>query len=547
MNAESKTTFSTDEADVKPQEFETLSGIPLKLVYRPDDVAALDYEKDVGDPGGYPFTRGIHPDMYRGRLWTRRPAAAFGTPTMTNERIKFIYSKGATAINLSSDAPGEFGADPDHPLSKHGVGVAGTSLCTMEDMAAFLEGLPLDKINPNIIIPQPTTSFWFAAYVAVADNWGIPLNQLRGNVQNDPFNQIGCRLDPQTRFFPLDLGIRLCCDTIEWCTKNMPKFNTCCINAYNMREEGITAAEEIAYGISCATTIFRELLSRGTVGIDDFAPRISFFCASSIDFLEEIAKFRAFRRLYARVLKEEFGARDPRSCWFRCAVQTSGSSLTTQQPLNNIARTAIASLAAVLGGCQSVHATPFDEGLAIPSEIAVTTSLRTQQIIGYETNITNSVDPLGGSYLIESLADKLEEEAVNIVREIDDIGGMKKFMEDGHRDRRFTEAKISALKKIQDKERIVVGLNEFEEEQEIEVPGGIFQVPDVEDERVSYIRSFRQKRDNDRTARALDELRRKVATNENLVPTLIEVVKANATLGETSDALREAVGFRIRA
>ena len=546
MTTESDKVYDRHPIDERPRRFETMSGIPMEPVYTPRDIKGSDYARDLADPGEYPFTRGIHADMYRGRLWTRRPPAAFGTPAMTNERIKFLFRQGGTAINLATDGPGEAGVDPDHPLSRHGVGVVGTSLCTMEDMEVFLGGLPLDRTSPNIIIPQPGSSFWFAAYVAVADKWNVPRSQLAGNVQNDPFNQLGCRLDAQTRFFPLDLAVRLCCDTIEWCALNMPRFNTCCLNAYNMREEGISAAEEIAYGISCSTAIFRELLERNTVGIDDFAPRISFFSASNIDFLEEIAKFRAFRRLYARIIKEDFGAKNPRSCWFRCAVETSGSSLTTQQPLNNITRNTIESLAAVLGGCQSVHAAPFDEGLAIPGEVAITTSLRTQQIIAHETGVINSADPLGGSYLIESLTNKLEEEALTIIREIDGAGGMVKFIESGQRDRRFTEAKIAFQKQVQQGERIIVGVNAFKEEEEIEVPGGIFEVPDVEEERVAYIREFRQRRDNGLTGEALDALRRKVDTKYNLIPTIMEAVKANATLGEISDALREAVGFRIR-
>lgn len=530
----------------KPTKLETQSGIPLKEVYEPEDVTGLDYDQKLGRPGNYPFTRGIHSDMYRGRIWTQRSLTGYGSPKMANERIKFLFDQGAAAWSVAPDSPLVAGLDPDHPLARNGVGLNGTSLCCLEDVETYLEGLPLGKVSVNQVCSQPGAAFWLAAYVAVAEKQGIAPDTLIGGVQNDPLQQLGGMLEAQTGFLPLDIGVRLSCDVIEWCALNAPKINTLCINAYNLREHGITAVEEIAFGVASATALARNVLSRGRVSIDDFAPRISFFCAANMDFFEEIAKLRAFRRIYARIMKEELKAKNPRSWWFRCAVETSGNSLTTQQPLNNIVRATVESMAAVLGGCQSLTPACFDEGLAIPSELGATIALRTMQVIAHESNIVSSADPLGGSYLIESLTNDLEEEANKLLEEIEQMGGMIEAMKTGWRDKRLIEGQHKYQDEIRAGERVIVGLNSYKSE-EVPVPGGIFEVSqDITEERVAFVKEFREKRDSNKTRVALDILGEKVATEDNLIPAMIEAVKANATLGEISDTLRSAAGFKIR-
>ena len=531
------------------EKFETHSGLPIKQLYRPDDIRELDYARDLGNPGDFPFTRGIFSDMYRGRFWTERPLTGLGTPRMSNERIKFLFRQGAAGWNLAPDAPLHVGLDPDHPLAQHEIGLNGVSMCCLEDMEVYLEGLPLGKVSPNIVITQPGSASAFAAYIATAQKQGVPSEKLLGGIQNDPFNQHGCRLEAQTTFLPLELSVRLCADTIEWCAINAPKINCFCVNCYNMREEGISAAEEIAFGLSSTMAVTREVLSRGRVGIDDFAPRFSYFCSSDIDFFEEIAKFRAFRRMYARMMRDEFGAQDPRSCRFRLAVETSGSSLTTQQPLNNIVRAAIEGLAAILGGCQSLYPACFDEGLAIPSEVSSIIALRTQQILGYETNVVSTVDPLGGSYFIEHLTNRIEEEAHDVLQEIEREGGTIEAMKNGWRDRRMDEAKIRFQNGIQQGDRIVVGVNAFKSEDGMELPGGIFELDPVElkKERIAFVKEWRERRDNQKTRASLESLGEKVASGDNLIPFIVEALKSDATFGEIGDTLRESVGFVIRA
>jgi methylmalonyl-CoA mutase N-terminal domain/subunit len=474
---------------------------------------------------------------------------------MANERVRFLYQNGGTAWTLAPDSPMQAGLDPDFPPARYGVGLNGVSICRLKDMEDYLEGLPIGKIAPTLTVSQPASAFLLAAYVLTAEKQGIGPDQLLGGIQNDCMNQIGGGLrETDCTWFPnLDVGVRLTCDVIEWTALHAPKLNNFCVNCYNMREHGITAAEEIAFGITAHTALIRNVLSRGRVKVDDFVPRMSFFCASGMDFLEEIAKFRAFRRMYARAINDEFHPQNPRTCWFRCAVQTSGISLTTQQPLNNIVRASIEALASVLGGVQSMFPSCFDEGSALPNELAAVIALRTQQIIAHETNVVNTIDPLAGSYAIEALTDKLEEEAGKIIAEIEAEGGGVEYIKKGFKDKRLLAGKERFQRQIQSGERIVVGVNAFEEEtetsfsKELEIPGGIFEVPyEVMDQHIEEVKEFKRSRDNDATKRVLDKLRQKAETDENLIPAIIEVVRANGTLGEIGDVLRESVGFKMK-
>ena len=383
--------------------FHSLSGFAYKEVYRKSD-----WDKELTDPGQYPFTRGIHRDMYRGRLWTRRQQSGFGTPEQSNERIKYLLKIGQTGINMDTDIGTKLGLDPDHPLARADVGLQGTSLCTYEDIEALYADIPLDRVSSTLIVQPPCSAVIMSQYLLMAKERGIPWEKLIGTIMNCALTQfVGPTYESVTAFFPIDLTVKIGLDVMEYIVQRVPRWNIVNINAYNVRETGVDAVQEAAFSISLAADYIRRLMGRG-LDVDRFAHRMAFFCAAHIDLFEEVAKLRAMRRIWARMLRETFGAKNERSLWFRTAIQTSALPLTAQQPLNNIVRATIQTLAAVLAGTQSIHTTGYDEAYSLPTEESHKLSIRTQQIIAYETKVVNSVDPLGGSYLVESLTDQLE-------------------------------------------------------------------------------------------------------------------------------------------
>lgn len=528
-------------AGEKPPNYKTWSGIELKEYYDAED-APHKMEK----PGEYPFTRGIHRDMYRRRFWTRRQQSGFGTPQESNERMKFLIKEGQTGLNLNLDVPGELGLDADHPLAEGDIGLVGTSLSTLEDAEQLFQDLPLDKISTTLILPPPTSAIITAMYILVARQRGIPETELIGTIMNDSFNQlVGPTIEAVERFFPIDASVKVGVDVMEYCTRHMPRWNILNINAYNMRETGINAVQEGAFAMSLVADYIKRLLARG-LDIDEFARRIGFFSDLHIDFLEEIAKIRAMRRVWARMLKEKFGAKDPRSCFFRTAIQTSGLQLTAQQPLNNIVRATIQTLAAVLAGTQSIHTTGYDEGYSLPTEESHKLSIRLQQIIGYESGVTKTVDPLGGAYAIEWLTDKLEHEIEALMKVIEDKGGFIECFKQGWIEEQVNQARYDYSRRLERGEQVVVGVNAFREEGE-KVNINIFRLSsDMQAKRREYVKNYKKNRDQMKAKKGLDALYHKAKDGVNLFIPIQEAVAAGATLGEIWDALRKAENFKIK-
>ncbi len=524
----------------------TDSGLPVKESYGPEDAAGIDYVKDIGPPGSYPFTRGVHADMYRGRLWTRRNQCGFGTPGDTNNRIKYLFSQGQTGLSVSFDLPTHHGFDPDHPLAQGEAGRIGASVATMRDMEDMLEDIPIDQVSLTLVTRPPASAVIVALLMSLAHRRGVDPAAVQGTIMNDPFAQLGgATIDTLTRFLPLEPTVELAVDVIEYCAHHMPRLNSIGINAYNMRETGISAVQEAAFGLAAAIEIVERTLKRG-LPIDQFAPRISFYCSAGMDFFEEIAKFRALRRMWARIVREEFGAQNPRSWWFRFASQTAGLSLQAPQPLNNIVRTGIENLAAVLGGAQSVHTNAYDEPLSLPGEESVRTALRTQQIVAYETGAGRTPDPLGGSYFVENLTTQVEEAVLKLLSEIRSRGGFMSCLQSGWIEGQITEARVNLQKDIDSGERVVVGVNAFTEGDS--PPPQVFRVTDEACQaRVAAVREFKASRDAAAAQSALAQLEATVGGGQNLMPAIIEAVNASATLGEISDSLRRAWGFRMEA
>lgn len=529
----------------RPPRLETDSGIPVPLICGPAHVDGLDYARDLGDAGGYPFTRGVHRDMYRGRFWTRRQILGYGGPKETNRRIKFLFREGQTGLNLVPDLVGAHGFDPDDPWAEGEVGVQGVSISTLREMAETLRDLPLDRMSVTLIAKPPCGMIWLAMLVALAEKRGLPPASLRGTVMNDPLFQIsgGVPLSTHTRFFPLRPALRLAVDAIEHSSRHLPLINTPCVNGYNVRETGISAVQEMAVTLAGATTFVEGALGRG-LPVDAFAPRLSFFVASHMDFFEEVAKFRAFRRIWARLLRERYGAQNERSWRFRFSAQTSGIALTAQQPLNNVVRTTLQVLAAVLGGAQAVQASAYDEAISLPTEESHRLVVRTSQIIGYETGVTRTVDPLGGGYFIEWLTGRLEAEALALLEKIEAMGGIVAAMESGWLENAVNQARTRRMADVEAGQQIQVGVNAFrtEEEPRVEIhrTSGRW-----ERERRRFIREFKRARNQRRAGAALDRVREAMARGKNVFPSVIEAVNANATLGEISYAMRDAVGFKV--
>jgi len=514
-------------------EFTTVSGMPIQRLYTPMDVEDLDYARDLGFPGEFPFTRGVYATVYRGRLWTMRQYAGFGTAEESNQRYKYLLEQGQTGLSVAFDLPTQIGYDSDHSIASGEVGRVGVPVSSLRDMEILFDGIPLDKVSTSMTI-NSTAPQVLAMYFALAEKQGVPLSKVAGTVQNDILKEYVAR---GTYIYPPEASMRLAVDIIEYCQKNAPRFNAISVSGYHMREAGATAVQELAFTLANGIAYVEAAMKRG-LPIDDFAPRVSFFFACHNDFFEETAKFRAARRLWAKIMKERFGAKDPSSMLLRYHVQTAGCTLTAQQPYNNIVRVTMQALAAVLGGAQSLHTNSFDEALALPSETAVITALRTQQIIAHESGVTNTVDPLAGSFFVESLTNKIEEEAMEYIQKIDAMGGAMAAIQRGFYQKQIADSAYEYQKEVEGKERIVVGVNEFITE--AKVPIKLLKVdPETEKKQVERLRRVRAERDGKKVKEALKKLRRAADGNDNLMPFMLEAAKTYATNGEVSDTLRE--------
>ena len=518
-------------------EFKTSSGIPIKRLYTPEDVKNLDYSRDLGFPGQLPFTRGLHATMYRGRLWTMRQFSGFATAEQTNERFKYLLKEGETGLSIAFDYPTLMGHDSDDPVSIGEVGVCGVAVSSLRDMEILFDGIPLGQVTTSMTINGPAAMF-LAMYVAIGDKQGVSRKNLGGTTQNDMLKEFYAQ---KLCIFPPKPSVKLVTDIIEYCAKHLPRWNPISISGYHIREAGSNAVQELAFTLADGIAYVESTLERG-LKVDDFAPRLSFFFAAHNNFLEEIAKFRAARRLWTKIMRERFKAKDPRSLWMRMHVQTSGCTLTAQQPVNNTVRVALQSLAAVLGGTQSLHTNSFDEALALPSEEAVTVALRTQQLIAHESGVVETVDPLAGSYCVEALTNQMEERAMEYIDKIDDMGGVVSAIENGFLQREIADSAYKYQQEIDNKERILVGVNDYTVEEEWIQLKLLRISPDVEAEQLARLQKVKRARNNARVKRVLDKLHDAAERDENLMPIIIEAVKAYATLGETINVLREVFG-----
>ncbi|MCL6621686.1 MAG: methylmalonyl-CoA mutase family protein [Syntrophobacterales bacterium] len=518
-------------------QFVNSSGIPIERVYTPLDLQGWDYVEKLGMPGQYPFTRAVQPTAYRGRYWTMRQYAGFATAEETNKRYHFLLKSGQTGLSVAFDLPTQIGYDSDHELARGEVGKVGVAIDSLWDMERLFEGIPLDQVSTSMTINAPCAVI-LAMYLAVAEKQGVPFDQLRGTVQNDILKEYPAR---GTYIFGPRPSMRLITNIFEYCTKHVPQWNTISISGYHIREAGSTAVQEVAFTLANGIAYVQAAIDAG-MQVDEFGPRLSFFFNSHLDFFEEIAKFRAARRLWAKIMKERFGAKDPRSMMLRFHTQTAGCSLTAQQPLNNIMRTAFEALAAVLGGTQSLHTNSFDEALALPSELAVQVALRTQQIIAYETAVCDTIDPLAGSYYIESLTDQIEAKAQEYIDKIDQMGGAVAAIEKGFIQKEIQESAYRYQREIEKGERIVVGLNKFQVKEE-EKPADLLKVdPAVADRQIARLKELKASRDNAAVQRALAELKAAAEGDANLMPPILAAVKSLATLGEICDTLRAVFG-----
>ncbi len=518
------------------ERFATISGIPLERLYTPEHLRGWDSESELGYPGEFPFTRGIYPTMYRGRFWTMRQYAGFGTAAESNKRYRYLLSKGQMGLSVAFDLPTQIGMDSDHPLALGEVGKVGVAIDSLEDMEVLLEGIPLDRVSTSMTI-NATAAILLCLYVAVAKKQGVPLEKLSGTVQNDVLKEYIAR---GTYIYPVRPAMRIVTDIFAWCRDHLPRWNTISISGYHIREAGSTAVQEVAFTLADGIAYVQAALDAG-LGVDDFAPQLSFFFNAHNDLLEEIAKYRAARRLWARIMRERFGARDTRSLLLRFHAQTAGSSLTAQQPENNIVRVAIQALAAVLGGCQSLHTNSLDEALALPTEDAALIALRTQQIVANETGVTNTIDPVGGSYAIESLTNEIEQGARDYLAKIDAMGGILRAIESGFVQGEIQKAAYDFQRAVESKEQIVVGVNEFVAKNQRQIPTLRID-PEIERQQVARLRALRAKRDAEKTRSALAELQRRAASSANLLPAILAAVETYATVGEISDVLRRVFG-----
>ena len=509
-------------------------GTPRPPVYTPEDVSALDLGERLGRPGEFPFTRGVHPSMYRSRLWTMRQYAGFGSAPETNKRYRFLLDQGQTGLSVAFDLPTQMGYDPDASLARSEVGKVGVSIASVEDMADLFEGIPLDRVSTSMTI-NATATILLALYVAVARRNGVEPAPLTGTVQNDILKEYVAR---GTYIFPPVPSMRLITDLFAYCRRHVPRWNTISISGYHMREAGCTAVQEVAFTLANAIAYVDAALSAG-LAIDEFAPQLSFFFNAHNDLIEEVAKFRAARRLWARLMRERFGARDPRSLALRFHAQTAGSMLTAQQPENNVVRVTVQALAAVLGGCQSLHTNSMDEALGLPTERAVRVALRTQQILAHESGVAEVVDPLGGSFAVERLTAEIEGEAEAYIRKIDEIGGAVAAI--GFMQHEIQEAAYRYQRELEDRQRIVVGVNDFVAAEE--TPTALFQLdPALGEVLAERVARFRAARNADAARQALDALERGARGRDNLMALIVAAVEASVTLGEICERLRDVFG-----
>jgi len=516
------------------EDLETSWSTPLKPVYGPDDVRSDRWRDDLGEPGAFPFTRGVHREMYRTRHWTMRQYAGFGSAAETNKRYRFLLEQGQTGLSVAFDLPTQMGYDPDAPMARGEVGKVGVSIASIEDMEDLFEGIPLDRVSTSMTI-NATASVLLALYVATAKRRGIAATALTGTVQNDILKEYIAR---GTYIFPPPPSMRLVTDTFAYCRDHVPRWNTISISGYHMREAGSTAVQEVAFTLANGMAYVRAALDAG-LAVDEFAPQLSFFFNAHNNLVEEVAKFRAARRLWARIMRDTFGARDPRSLALRFHAQTAGSMLTAQQPENNIVRVAVQALAAVLGGCQSLHTNSMDEALALPTERAVRIALRTQQILAHESGVADTVDPLGGSYAVQRLTRDIEGAAEAYITRIDEQGGAVQAI--GFMQREIQEAAYRWQREVEDKRRVVVGVNEFVTDHE--PPAARFTVdPGVSAALAERVARVRKTRDAGRAARALDALETGARGRANLLPLMVDAVEQAATLGEICDRLRAVFG-----
>jgi methylmalonyl-CoA mutase N-terminal domain/subunit len=516
--------------------FVTSSSVPVERVYTPLDVCDLDYTRDLGFPGEYPYTRGVYPTMYRGRLWTMRQYAGFGTAEQTNQRFKYLLRQGQTGLSVAFDYPTQVGYDCDHPMASGEVGKAGVNISVLQDMETLFDGIPLDRVTTSMTI-NASAQILLAMYVAVAEKQGVAQTQLGGTIQNDILKEYVAR---GMYIFPPRPSMKLVTDIFEYCSKNMPRWNTISISGYHIREAGATAPQEIAFTLANGIAYVQAAIERG-LNLDQFASRLSFFFDSHNNFLEEIAKFRAARRLWAKIMRERFKAKNPNAWRLRFHTQTSGCTLTAQQPHNNIVRVTLQALAAVLGGTQSLHTNSFDEAYALPSEEAVRIALRTQQVIAYESGVADTVDPLAGSYYIEYLTNQIEEEATRYIEKIDSLGGATAAIEKGYMQREIVESAYQYQKKVESREKVVVGVNEFTIEKE--EPIKILRVdPAVEKRQVEKLSRIKRRRNNEEEKKALRKLHHAAERYDNLLPPILVAVKNHATLGEICDVLKKVYG-----
>ncbi len=517
-------------------DFATPSGLHIERLYTPEDLADFDYERELGYPGEFPFTRGVQPTMYRGRLWTMRQYAGYGTAEESNRRYKYLLAQGQTGLSIAFDLPTQMGYDSDHPAAEGEVGKVGVAISSLPDMELLLADIPLDKVSASMTI-NSTASILLAFYIAVARKRGIEERALSGTVQNDILKEYIAR---GTYIYPPTSSMRIVGDIITYCAEKLPRWNPISISGYHIREAGSTAVQEVAFTIANAIAYVEEVLRRGAQ-VDSFASRLAFFFNAHSDFFEEIAKFRAARRLWARTIQERFGASNPQSMMLRFHTQTAGSSLTAQQPENNVVRVAIQALSAVLGGTQSLHTNSLDEALALPSQRAATIALRTQQIIAYETGVASTIDPLAGSYYVESLTNQIEAGARDYLRRIDEMGGTLAAIDTGFQQQEIQEASFNWQSDVDSGERLIIGVNSF---QNSEAPRtDLLKVnPALQLRQVARLQELRRERDSAQVEIALERLRNAAATDDNLVPPMIEAVEKLATLGEISDALRQVFG-----
>lgn len=520
----------------RPALFSTISSEPIQRLYTPLDIADTDYHKDISFPGEFPYTRGIHPTGYRGKLWTMRMFAGFGTAEETNARFKYLLSQGQTGLSTAFDMPTLYGRDTDHPLVEGEFGKCGVAVSSLADMDILFDGIPLDQVTTSMTINSPAAIIW-AMYIAAAEKRGISRAKLGGTLQNDILKEYAAQNE---YIFPIAPSMRLVVDTIEFAAQHMPKWNPVSVSGYHIREAGSTAAQELAFTLGDGIAYVKACLKRG-LNIDDFAPRISYFFNAHNDFFEEIAKYRAARRVWARQMRDVYGAKNPRSWWMRFHTQTAGVSLTAQQPENNIVRVAIQALAAVIGGTQSLHTDAMDEALALPSEKAVTIALRTQQIIAEESGVTNTIDPLAGSYFVEALTNRMEAECLDYFRRIEEQGGMEAALEKGWIQQQIADSSYRFQQEVDSGQRGFVGVNKYTVDDPIEIP--ILQMdPDGENKHMARLNKVRNERDQARWAEAMDNLRQAAQGEHNLMEPILAAVNAYATLGEMCDVLREVFG-----